>query len=378
MSEKPKYISALDGVRGSAAMIVFFVHYGGGLKSHIALVRFFAKAMIFGWSGVSLFFVLSGFLISGILWDSFQQKNWWARFYCRRALRIFPLYYFALTLVLAGAIWANGLQPSLSSIWGYVFYLQDIPGGFNHWEGVPAVFRSSLSHFWSLAVEEQFYLVWPFLLVFWRGNLSGAKGMCIGVWAFSLMFRIAVVTAHWDEGWASGFLLGRGGELALGAYLALAIRDPQAKKFVLRFARPVFVLSVVAILVVIVVAGGTYIDLPLMATAGIAVTSVAWCSLIAICLKPGLATSFFSMSWLRWMGKISYGFYVYHMLLFLPYQRIVDSAFPSLGKDAHFSVLAVVAAVGTLAVASLSYYGFELRFLRLKSYFEAPLTETSQ
>jgi peptidoglycan/LPS O-acetylase OafA/YrhL len=93
-----KHIPALDGVRALAIAVVFLFHYGGGKQSNFWPIRLYANTIGFGWAGVSLFFVLSGFLITGILWDSFSEKGWASKFYIRRSLRIFPLYYFALLI----------------------------------------------------------------------------------------------------------------------------------------------------------------------------------------------------------------------------------------------------------------------------------------
>src|ERR1700722_12834586 len=94
-------IPALDGVRGFAAAWVFLYHYVPGQNSSSFPIHFIWAANQIDWVGVSLFFVLSGFLISGILWDSFEDKNWWRNFYIKRSLRIFPLYFLALLIAVA-------------------------------------------------------------------------------------------------------------------------------------------------------------------------------------------------------------------------------------------------------------------------------------
>jgi len=121
------HVPALDGVRGFAAATIFVYHFGGGAKSSFLPVRIFGTLLHFGGTGVSLLFVLSGFLISGILWDGFQKPNWWTRFYVRRSLRIFPLYY--LALLLAAVVWLlSGYSlAQISPLLYYVFYLGNIP-----------------------------------------------------------------------------------------------------------------------------------------------------------------------------------------------------------------------------------------------------------
>lgn len=359
-----KHIPALDGVRGLAALSIFIYHYIGGAHSSHSFVRVAGEVINFGWAGVSLFFVLSGFLISGILWESFDAANWWRRFYWRRSLRIFPLYYFALVFIFVSTLWFKGHSWPLGCLWPFLIYLQNTPPLYVVWNQFPNAF--ALSHFWSLAVEEQFYLIWPFLLVWRRGNNLTARRMCLLIWALSFSFRVVVLLAGMKELWAIGFLAARAGELAMGAYLALAIRDAKMKAVVLKNAPLVFAGSLLALIGVIIWAKSAGGETFPMVTVGIAVNGVLFASLIALCLQPGVFATLFSMRWLRWLGKISYGIYVYHILLNPLFVWIVSRAFPGLGHDAYFLAIAGVAAIGTLTVATLSFYGFEARIMRLK------------
>ena len=359
-----KHMPALDGIRGLAALGIFICHYGGGKSSSYASVRFAAEVMQFGWAAVSLFFVLSGFLISGILWESFDKENWWRRFYWRRSLRIFPLYYLALLIAVVSAFWMYGGGWPLGSVWPLFVYLQNSPPLFHILMKFPN--DMALSHFWSLAVEEQFYLIWPFLLVWRRGSNIKTRRMCLLLWVLSLGFRVSTYLLGMRDAWAILFLAGRAGELAMGAYLALAIRDADMKVIVFKYARLVFPASLVAILAVIILTRSTDVRTFPMATFGIAINGVLFASIIALCLQPGIVASVFSMRWLRWLGKISYGIYVYHILLKSLFEWAVFRAFPGLGHNGHLLALAGVAAIGTVMIASLSYYGFEAPIMRLK------------
>jgi peptidoglycan/LPS O-acetylase OafA/YrhL len=356
-----RHIPALDGIRGLAALGIFIYHYGGSHSSY-RFIHFVGEVINFGWAAVSLFFVLSGFLISGILWESFDKKSWWKRFYWRRSLRIFPLYYLALSIAVASAFWLYGDGWPLGSLWRYLVYLQNVP----NISTLKFPNDVALSHFWSLAVEEQFYLIWPFLLVWRRGSNIKTRRMCLLLWALSLGFRVSTYFLGMRDAWAIDFLAGRAGELAMGAYLALAIRDADMKAIVFKYARLVFPASLIAILAVIIWARSTNIRTFPMATFGIAINGILFASIIALCLQPGTVASFFSMRWLRWLGKISYGIYVYHILLNPLFVWIVSRAFPGLGHDAYFLAIAGVAAIGTLTIATLSFYGFEAPILRLK------------
>lgn len=359
-----RHIPALDGVRGLAAAGILIFHYGGGKQSSYGFVRFAAEVMQFGWAAVSLFFVLSGFLITGILWESFDKENWWRRFYLRRSLRILPLYYFALLFAVAAAILLYGHGWPLSSVWPYFVYLQNTPFLFPTMLKFPNV--GALSHFWSLAVEEQFYLIWPFLLAWGRGSNSATRRMCLALWALSFGFRVFAYWRGMELNWAIGFLAGRAGELAMGGYLALAIRDAGMKATVLKRAHLVFPASLLAILAVIVWARSAEFWTVPMVTFGIAINGFLFASLIALCLQPGIVASLFSMRWLRWLGKISYGIYVYHILLKSQFEWIVYRISPGLGHNAHLLALAGVAVIGTLVIATLSFYGFEAPLMRLK------------
>ena len=234
-STAPRHIPALDGVRGIAAATVFVLHYGGGAQSTFAPIRILGEALHLGWAGVSLFFVLSGFLITGILWDGFRQEHWWRNFYARRSLRIFPLYYLSLLLALLFALTIDAGQHNLSSLLVYALYLQNIPTLMAH---VVQFAHIVLGHFWSLAVEEQFYLIWPFLLfAIYRKSPRHAINLCVLGWLLSLAFRTTVVLLHLHQDWAENFLAGRSGELFAGAFLAMLIREPaQQKDAILRSA----------------------------------------------------------------------------------------------------------------------------------------------
>jgi peptidoglycan/LPS O-acetylase OafA/YrhL len=166
----------LDGLRGAAILMVFLLHYVTDSRSHegnFGLLYHFAQIFRLGWSGVDLFFVLSGFLIGGILLDARSTSNVFRTFYTRRIHRILPIYYVLIAVYLTGsyavAKWnllgsAPYVENPLHPV-AYFLFLQNIvkasPSPFYHYLVSPT---------WSLAVEEQFYLIAPFLI----GYLSPA------------------------------------------------------------------------------------------------------------------------------------------------------------------------------------------------------------
>jgi peptidoglycan/LPS O-acetylase OafA/YrhL len=269
-------------------------------------------------------------------------------------------------IAIAHSIGSHGIRSIFPGVLPYFMYLQNVPTVYPTLARFPDV--RSLSHFWSLAVEEQFYLIWPFVLAWLYPKAARARNVCLIVWLSSLVFRIVVFATGAGHLWAIAFLAARAGELSLGAYLALVVRDPILKDRLFRRAGWTFGVSLLAIVAVIAGAGGAGVESKAMATVGIAVNAFLFASLIGLSLRPGPASAVFEIGWLRWLGRISYGVYVYHILLGDWFEWIAARIFPGMGREMHFLVLFFVAAPGTLIVASLSYYFFELRFLRMRRH----------
>lgn len=380
-THRHKHLPALDGARGLAVMLVFLVHYGGGASSSNPLIHAVGVGVQAGWIGVTLFFILSGFLISGILWDSRGQPRYWRNFYMRRTLRIFPLYYACLLLVMLTAIIAGNAAFCLKHIYVYLFYLQNLPLPFGAAGlGTPLV----LAHFWSLAVEEQFYLLWPFVLVRLK-TLDQARRVALGVFLFSLAFRIfawyflqaptdpANPEFHRVFHGAYGFTLSRVGELAAGCYLAMCYREP-ARWARLKVAAPyMFALGVGAFVIVSFYAGTPTVECAAGFMAGLPVITIGLSALLVMTLGGGVTARFFSFRPLRWLGGISYGFYIFHVL-FTPLfdwvtNRLVEVLRPGAGHNFVLGLEFLVAAVLSVLFAWLSFRFYESWFLRRRTRF---------
>ena len=361
-----KHLPALDGIRGLAVLIVVGYHIGGGAQSSNIIVKSVGLLLKAGWSGVSLFFVLSGFLISGILWDTKGTAGWLRNFYVRRTLRIFPLYYGALLLVVIAAFATHQALYCLSRIWVFALYLQNIPAlrRFVSVYGSPL----PLGHFWSLAVEEQFYLLWPFLLSRMK-TLRGAKYLCLATIAVSFCFRWFIRGRQELPPAYEGFLLTRAGELAAGAFLAMCFRDGSWKT-VDRFAPTAAVLSLTGFTAAGWVGGGFVFQGEAIVVYGILCLTIFWSSVLVLSLRPrGWLNRVMRTGWLRGVGNISYGIYIFHVLFYPWYWRITNTILPLGSQIQRLALNSVVVVFISFTVAWLSFRFYEMPFLRLRKRF---------
>jgi peptidoglycan/LPS O-acetylase OafA/YrhL len=374
--EKRQYFPALDGLRACAAILVFLEHYY--LYRHSAYLHW-------GWVGVDVFFVLSGFLITGILYDSRDSEHRIRNFYIRRTLRIFPLYYGAFLLALL-------LTPVFHWSWGRYWLLWLVyAGNYGHLlvAGIPLSSLGSLDelhsrfaglylsfgHFWSLCVEEQFYLAWPFV-VFLLRDRKRLLYLCCSIVVIMPFVRLAA-TFLLPGRWIAADALYFGTEfridaLFLGAILALILRGPKANSL-FRFAWPLLFLSLFLFLVTWVTAAtllhqgfGAGPDVPWIRTFGFTFIDLMAAAILILTLQPATAIySFFSIGPLRRFGTISYGFYVFHALFQSFYYRL--AVILTFGHTTYIpAVTLIVAFVCTLFLARLSFRFFESPFLVLK------------
>jgi peptidoglycan/LPS O-acetylase OafA/YrhL len=319
-------IPELDGIRGIAILLVMLYHFR----------VFFPGASIFniGWAGVDLFFVLSGFLITEILIRSKSDENYFLNFYARRACRILPLYYMSLICVFL-------LRPHLMSSGMALSYWLHV----SNWTTAFAPNVPIVSHFWSLAIEEQFYLVWP--LVVWLTPAKHLTKICIGLAALSFIGRNMPWTLHMQAAYpefAYRLTLFRVEPLLIGAALATLQLSRQK-------AWSVFGVGTALISIVLIVSGmsATSIGMTRFGFTGLALT---FTGLIA------LRSKWMTFAPLRFLGKYSYALYVIHA----PLTGVVKHR---LGGILGFSV----AWIASIVLALLSWNLLEKHFLKLKDRF---------
>ena len=359
---------ALDGLRGVAILLVYIYHYGGGLRSSHFAVRAFGYFAATGWTGVILFFALSGFLITGSLWDSREQPHVLRNFYMRRVLRIFPLYYAVLLIALFAAVARGNRVGELGPVFLYAGFMQNLPGCVT--KALQPVSPLPLFHLWSLAVEEQFYILWPALVLLSRVR---SRALTISLWivAFSEFFRVLAhlpIVSPQLAAMQDPSLFTHAGTLALGAALALAWRGPHWK-LVERWAVTAFWCGIVLYLLASWRAGSFYLSSAPQFTLGLLGVGVAATAILPIAMRAGWLHNILSSVPLRFLGRISYGFYVLHIfiepLIDLLGQRLTHATSGEHYQLARFLIGFPV----TVLLATLSFYFFEQPILSYKRRF---------
>ncbi|HMF35300.1 MAG TPA: acyltransferase [Isosphaeraceae bacterium] len=346
-------IPELDGLRGLAALTVVVFHL-------------YPTVMPFGWAAVDLFFTLSGFLITGIILEQGDEPRFLRTFYVRRSLRIWPIYYVTIAaLLLAGNVSWHCWLPFALYLQNTDFYLMPLEGMR---EKVFTPDWAMLNHAWSLAVEEQFYLIWPGLVL-----LAGRRR----VRALTFGCLVGSVTARW-AGYPSSILITRCDGLALGALLASVLHRPEiASDAARRAATQPWLRAAGAGLTLLSLwlAWGWWegrIRLPLGFRMDAPPAEVLSVSLIAFVIVALVAveTGHRRLAPLRWkplrdLGTISYGVYLYHCIVLHSVEAILPHAMPG------YRALEGLLTLGfTLAVASLSWRLIERPVLKLKNRFD--------
>ncbi len=357
-----RHIPELDGVRGLAVLMVLFLHYWGGATFRNPIIHFTGVLVSCGWAGVSLFFVLSGFLITGIIWDDHNNPGWWKNFYARRVLRIFPLYYLCVLLLLITAFFAGNGALALHRIWVLVFYLQNAATNIDYY-GSPL----GTAHLWSLAVEEQFYLIWP-LILSRCSNRQVARAMCVTIFLLSLVCRFATFLTQGLPLYLA-LIFARWGELSVGCYLALSFHNPHRWQRLYRVSRIAFPV----LLAVALWAGfhrGSFSTPTMKSYAwGITLAALLCGGLLVLVLNNRYVGAIFRNGALRRLGTISYGFYLFHALLHPVFAWLADTT----ARHLHGVPTPVLRFfwAGTISyiVASISFRYFELPFLKLRSKY---------
>ncbi len=354
------HMDGIDVLRGTAVLAVVVFH-GMAYQAPVvdwggAVANFLYSLTAWGWLGVNLFFVISGFLITGILDDTLRRQNFYQRFYLRRALRILPAYVAVLLLA-----WATGfVTPNYIAV--CMLFLANMPGLFLH--------HGYLFYgpFWSLAVEEQFYLLWPMMYrkLRRRGMLAASLALLVICPVLRALSFAHVI--HTGDALSKTWMIGD--NLAIGAFLAIFLRWPGmtlAKFAALGWAQ----LAVGVVGLVCLFGAGR------MGAEDVLRNSVGLSCFLLICSSAvvGMLCLFRKQAvpgWLRGMvflGNISYGLYLIHLLLLQIYDRAFGKGFE---HDRALLIVRFLVANGLAVVAAMaSRRWFEDPILRLKGKIAA-------
>ena len=360
-------ILELDGVRGIAILMV--VVYHAFLFSVSPPAGWLSRLASKGFAGVDLFFVLSGFLITGILLNAKGQSGYFRIFYAKRALRIWPLYY----LLLLGSFGflplfishthldmnELALLKSRSTL-VYILFLQNLwyPGRVG-----PTV----LAMTWSLAIEEQFYVAWPWLVLLC--NRKKLVWILTAILVLSPLVRLCA-TVHGVSSDTIHFMTCfRLDGLSLGALIALyctsAYFSLQRTKWVSVAALAAGVATSQWLLAVHSKASSSFKYSTLALASAGAVMLAIWCSRTdSIFGRPLRA------SWLCYIGQVSYCLYLVHQPVYYVLSRTLARKLISTSSGAAISVM-VLGFVVSLSIASLSWYLFESQILKLKGRLDS-------
>jgi peptidoglycan/LPS O-acetylase OafA/YrhL len=365
-----KHVATLDGVRGVAILAVMLCHFTL-IRSQNPLGNFAIQLAQAGWWGVDLFFVLSGFLITSILRSTRSEEAYFLKFYARRALRIFPPYYAILLLFfvilprIAPARFTGTDQPFSDQIWHWLYLTnwRIAWQGHNWSQLIPNVF-------WSLCVEEQFYLIWPavVLLLGWRSLL----GACMALFAGACILRPALLYLTGNPETVFVLTPTRMDGLLLGAALALLSERPGLIQ--VRAAAIAGCIAASGLALIFLKLGNLDHHAAAVQILGYPLLAAAFTSVLAMLIAAPQSWLALVMSTplLRATGRWSYVMYLIHGPVFSTVRSVLypglhygETTTGTLGQQ--MAIYAAAFAMTYLA-AIVSWYGFERPILNLKRF----------
>ncbi len=377
MAIRPKRVPELDGLRAFAILGVILFHCYPG-EGWLSWSRFAGEA---GWMGVDLFFVLSGYLITGILLDTVHRPHYYRNFITRRTLRIFPLYYLCLVLLTAATLLSRtGLWAEMREWGGVAWFFVYLGNVRVAWTGqFPPLY--SFVPLWSLQVEEQFYLLYP--LVIFLLSRQTLRRFLVGCVVTAPLLRLAL-SLYAPENTPACIVLTpcRMDALALGGLVAMLARLPVERHpshAQLRLSVMIGGALAIAVYVFSRAAEVGSFRYLLMTSVGWSLIDFTFAAILAsVVLGP--STSLIRLLRLRplvYTGQISYGLYLLHGPAHFVTRKLLESV-AGIQVPAHSTGSILVMFVPSFAVASLSWRFFESPILALKDRFTIQDSQTQE
>ncbi len=311
-----------------------------------------------GHTGVVVFFALSGFLITRLLLTEPQENSLGAsfkNFYIRRCLRIFPIYYLYLVVTYSWNI--DDIREAGAYPWwhlGNQFMFNE-----NSW-------LSSHSHLWSLSVEEQFYLVWPFLILFLRRHSKALYGVLSGVMLVAVLSRLLLFTSGYSEGGPRITVFTPACLDFLAAGGVLALLHLQYGERIKPFGLPCLLLSVFAYYLCYTLKELYGLDWLFWSVGQFAVATAS-VGVVAMALTTPPSQGVFHNPLTIHLGKVSYGIYLYHNVIVEHYAGIADAVGIDAGESLVLKI--ILSVLFTMIITELSFALIERPVLRLKERF---------
>jgi peptidoglycan/LPS O-acetylase OafA/YrhL len=369
VDSEPSRIGALDGLRGVAVSLVLLHHFPHVQTTGLAQ-RWASYVIDNLWCGVDLFFVLSGFLITGVLLRTRNQPHYLRNFYARRSLRIFPLAFLMLGICFLLAATVPATRGAFgeafeNQAWWWLYGVNLFITRANSWVG------GELNHFWTLAIEEQFYLAWPLVVL-----LSGRRGVVVA----SAILLAAAPAFRW---WMTMvelcpgnhiFTFARVDGLAAGALLAIVPTERLRSVRGQRYAWIAAIGGFAGVVCLVWTLNRPLLFVDPFAVPVFTLLAVGFAAVVALAMSSPLVAAMLSLAPLRGLGTISYGIYILHLplrpLINPIAQYCVDAVDGNfwIGTTIRFTVACAI----TIPVAWMSWRLIETPFLRLKRRFASP------
>jgi peptidoglycan/LPS O-acetylase OafA/YrhL len=347
------YIKEFDGWRGVGILFVILAH---------SATQYFIGAWIF----MEMFFVMSGFLITGILVDTKPKPGYYKNFMARRIVRVFPLYYLSLIIFffVLPETWMDFSYYNNRQAWYWLYgtnWLMSIEGRSP---------TQTIDHFWSLAIEEQFYITWPLMVwIFSRKNLVR---FCLFLFVASYIFRNIGLQLGFVIPFPYVATLGRMEPIVLGSLIALLVRS---NKSILEKITP-YVLLIFGLLSIVsfIYAGSFHMDHPVNYRFTYTMVDIFFAGMITLTLSsnlPVLLRRIFRHPFIIKVGVMSYGLYIFHNIIFSLVEHNYKTSFVQLtgNEIAGHAAVVVCALLITAPVVYTIHKYIEVPLWKFKRYF---------